>query len=82
MLKSELIERLLDKINTVLPTSLKELPDELKIKLKQHLNQALNDCEIVTQEEFQAYLQALQRTEQRLKALEAKLAELEQQEVR
>lgn len=75
--KSNLLERLVESVNAIVPESLGELQKDLKDQMRVVFTKVLNECQIVTQEEFEAYTHALERTQKRLHALEQKIAELE-----
>lgn len=74
MLK-DLAQRLLDELHAQLPTSDQLIP---KRELDIALQAALAHLDLVTREEFDAQTAVLQRTRQKLEALEQELARLEQ----
>lgn len=73
MLK-DLVQRLLDELHAQLPTSDQLIP---KRELDIALQAALARLDLVTREEFDAQTAVLQRTRQKLEALEQELTRLE-----
>jgi BMFP domain-containing protein YqiC len=74
MLK-DMAQRLLDELHVQLPNAAQLLP---KRELDIALQAALARLDLVTREEFDAQTAVLQRTRQKLEALEQELARLEQ----
>ena len=70
----DLAQRLLDELQTQLPNAGQMLP---KRELHIALQAALARLDLVTREEFDAQAAVLQRTRQKLEALEQELARLE-----
>jgi BMFP domain-containing protein YqiC len=75
--KNNLIDRLIESVNTIVPEGLGELQKDLKEQMRVVFIKVLNECHIVTQDEFAAYTKALERTQKRVQALEQKLTKLE-----
>lgn len=75
--KNNLLQRLIENVSAIVPENLGELRQEFKEELRTAVTKVLSECQIVTQEEFEAYTHALERTQKRVHALEQKLAELE-----
>ncbi len=71
----DLAQRLLDELHTQLPNADQLLP---KRELHIALQAALARLDLVTREEFDAQAAVLQRTRQKLEALEQELMRLEQ----
>jgi ubiquinone biosynthesis accessory factor UbiK len=71
----DLTQRLLDELNTQVPNADQFLP---KRELHIALQAALARMDLVTREEFDAQTAVLQRTRQKLEALEQELARREQ----
>lgn len=71
----DLAQRLLDELQTQFPNADQMLP---KRELHIALQAALAKLDLVTREEFDAQAAVLQRTRQKLEALEQALARLEQ----
>jgi ubiquinone biosynthesis accessory factor UbiK len=71
----DLAQRLLDELHTQAPHAEQFLP---KRELHIALQAALARLDLVTREEFDAQTAVLQRTRQKLEALEQELARLEQ----
>lgn len=70
----DLAQRLLDELQTQMPNADQMLP---KRELHIALQAALARLDLVTREEFDAQAAVLQRTRQKLEALEQELARLE-----
>jgi len=75
--KNNLLERLIENVSAIVPDSLGGLQQDLKEQARTAFTKVLSECQIVTQEEFEAYTKALERTQKRVHVLEQKLAELE-----
>lgn len=75
--KNNLLERLIEGISGIIPPGLDELQNDLKDQMRIVFTKVLNDCQIVTQEEFEVYTKALERTQKRMHDLEEKFAKLE-----
>lgn len=74
---SDFAQRLLHELNQKMPGASELLP---KKELRAALNSTLNKMDLVTREEFDAQAAVLQRTRQRLEALEVQLRELQEQD--
>ncbi len=77
MLDNQTINRLSDKINSLLPPGLQQVKTDFDAKLKTLLQQQLAEFEFVSREEFDIQSRVLQRTRAKLEALEDKLNQLE-----
>ena len=77
MLDNQTINRLSDKINTLLPSGLQQVKSDFDAKLKVLLQQQLSELEFVSREEFDIQSRVLQRTRSKLEALEDKISQLE-----
>lgn len=71
---SEMIREVLDS----LPAGLKNLPQDIQNNLRSSLQNALQDLDVVTREEFDAQTGVLLRTRQKLETLQKQIEELEQ----
>ena len=72
-------EKLLDDLNERISALLRNTPAaEVQKNLKAMLAQALGKMDLVTREEFDIQTQVLARTREKLTALEARLAQVEQ----
>lgn len=78
MLDNQTINRLSDRINQLLPPQLQQVKSDFDSRLKALLQQQLSSFEFVSREEFDIQARVLQRTRNKLEALESKIAELEQ----
>ena len=73
----ESIQKCIQDTLNQLPEGLKTLPEDVRSKLKQHLKHTLEKMDLVTREEFDVQAAVLQRTRQKLEALEQRLKTLE-----
>ena len=71
------IEGLAKKLADSLPASLRTVREDLEQNFRSVLQTGLEKLDLVTREEFEVQEAVLQRTREKLEALEAKLAELE-----
>ena len=79
MIDPKKIEEMARQIHNALPPGIKSLGEEVDKKVKQVLQSQLNRLDMVSREEFEVQTKVLLRTREKLAALEAKLAQLEQQ---
>ena len=79
MIDPKKIEEMARQIHNALPPGIKSLGEEVDKKVKQVLQSQLNKLDMVSREEFDVQTKVLLRTREKLTALEAKLAQLEQQ---
>jgi len=77
MIDNQTINRLSDKINELLPPGLQQAKSDFDARLKSLLQQQLAHYEMVSREEFDIQARVLQRTREKLEALEIKLRDLE-----
>jgi len=80
MLDNQSINRLSESINNLLPPQLQQVKSDFDARLKILLQQKLSEMEFVSREEFDIQSRVLQRTREKLEALEAKISELEKAE--
>lgn len=71
------IDELVAKLKDSLPDEVGNLKQAGENKLKLVLESALQKLEVVTREEYDIQTEVLQRTRQRVEALEKKISELE-----
>ena len=76
MIDSKTIDDLANKLSDLVPDSLKNVGDDLGKQFKQALQSGLAKMDLVTREEFDAQTKVLERTRERLEALEIKVNEL------
>ncbi len=74
----QLARSLLSDLKAAVPTTTADLPEK---ELRALLESALRKMNLVSREEFDAQQAVLQRTREKLEALERQLAELEQVEI-
>ena len=78
MIDNQTINRISAKINELLPPGLQQTKADFDARLKRLLQQQLANYEMVSREEFDIQARVLQRTREKLEALEIKLKNLEQ----
>ena len=71
------IEGLARKLVDSLPGSVRSMRDDLERSFRSVLQTGLDKLDLVTREEFEVQEAVLQRTREKLEALEAKVAEFE-----
>ena len=72
------LDELARKLAESVPGSIKTVGDEMERNFKSLLQSAMARMDLVTREEFDVHMAVLARTREKLGALEARLAELEQ----
>ncbi|MRX27967.1 accessory factor UbiK family protein [Kangiella sp. HZ709] len=77
MIDSKTIDELATKLSSLVPESLKNAGDDLGKQFKQALQSGLAKMDLVTREEFDAQTKVLERTREKLEALEKKVSSLE-----
>ena len=77
MIDNQTINQLSDKISELLPPGLQQVKADFDARLKTLLQQQLANYDMVSREEFDIQARILQRTRDKLEAIEAKLKELE-----
>ncbi len=70
------INQLAEKIESLLPSGLKEVKQDFDEKLKKLLQQQLSNMDFVSREEFDIQSKVLARTREKLDQLEKKLEQL------
>lgn len=76
-MKKESIENLAAKLAESLPDGLRSMREDLEQNFRSVLRSQLSRLDLVTREEFDVQEAVLQRTREKLEALEQRLAELE-----
>ena len=71
------IDQLAARLASALPPGAQKMRDEAEAQFKSVLRRGLASMEVVTREDFELQKAALARAEEKLAALEARLAELE-----
>lgn len=74
-----LIERIVSEISRRLPAGVDQVREEVEQNARVVLREAISRLDLITREEFDIQRQVLERTRERLEALEQTVAELEQQ---
>ena len=77
MLDPKLFDDISRRVAGNLPPGLQTLQDDLQRNLRSGIESALGKLNLVTREEFEVQQAVLLRTREKLKALEARVAELE-----
>ena len=77
MLDPKLLDDISRRVSDNLPRGVQNLHDDLQRNLRSGLESALGRLNLVTREEFEIQQAVLQRTREKLKALEARVAALE-----
>ena len=72
------IAGLASKLADAVPAGIKTMRDDLEQNFRSVLKSGIGKLDLVTREEFDVQRAVLQRTREKLEALEAKLAELEE----
>ncbi len=71
MVNKELVNRLINSLDSVLPVT--QFTEEIKENIREAISSVLHDMDVVTREEFEAQQQVLQKTREKIDQLEAKL---------
>ncbi len=77
MIDSKTIDELATKLSNLVPEGLKNAGDDMGKQFKQALQSGLAKMDLVTREEFDAQTKVLERTREKLEALEKKVSSLE-----
>ena len=77
MLNPKQLEELAKSIMDALPPGLGKLPDQVQQNIKASLSAAFSKMDLVTREEFDVQKAVLQKTREKVEALEAQVAKLE-----
>ncbi|MDH5432691.1 MAG: accessory factor UbiK family protein [Gammaproteobacteria bacterium] len=78
MLDTKTLDDLATKLNDAIPPGAKAFQADLKNQFKQILQTVLGQLDIVTREEFDAQLKVLERTRQKIEALEKQVSEIQE----
>ena len=76
---AKLLDEMATRLSQQIPPGVKTMQEEVQRQFKQVLQSFLAKMELVTREEFDVQTKVLQKTRQRLSALEAQVVELEKQ---
>lgn len=77
MINKNVLDELTEKLCGVFPEGLSGAKDDLKQNIHAALQATFEKFDLVTREEFDAQCAVLERTREKIEALEAKLAELQ-----
>lgn len=73
MFRTELLNQLTEQLMRAIPKGIHTLPPELEKQFQQILQATFAKMDLVTREEFDAQVRVLQRTREKLEALEQTL---------
>jgi len=79
MIDATLIDDLSRTLGKMLPPGVTEMKEDFERNARAAVQGALSNLDVVTREEFDVQAQVLQRTRQRLQALEARVSALEKE---
>lgn len=77
MINPKKLEEIAKQVSDALPPGVKTIGEEVERKVKQVLQSQLNKLDLVNREEFEVQTQVLLRTREKLMEMEQKLAALE-----
>ncbi len=77
MIDAKIIDDLANKLSEIVPPGLKKAHQETEKHFKALLQSGLGKLDVVSREEFDAQVRVLQRTREKLEALEKTVAEIE-----
>ena len=78
MLDPKKLEEIAKQISDAVPPGIRNMAEGAEARVKQVLQAQLSKLDLVTREEFDIQSQVLIRTREKLEALEARLAKLEE----
>jgi len=79
MIDANKLNDIVQQVLAAMPAGLKNLPDDLQKNLRAAIQTAFSKMDLVTRDEFDAQMGVLQKTRQKLEALEKEVAALEKQ---
>ncbi len=74
---NESLEQLSKRISSLIPGDIKHMQDDIENNIRSLLQSSLTKMNLVTREEFDVQSAVLQRTREKLDALEKQLAQLQ-----
>jgi len=80
MINKEKIDELVNRVIASLPKDLELAREDIKKNLKASVSASLSKMDLVTREEYDVQVALLQRTREKLEALEKKISELEEKQ--
>ena len=78
MIKAEVVEDIVNKVEQFIPEDLKTMRQDFAKNMKSVLTASLQKADLVTREEFEVQKAVLAKTRAKLEALERELAKLNQ----
>jgi ubiquinone biosynthesis accessory factor UbiK len=79
MIDGNKLNDVVQQVLAAMPAGLKNLPEDLQKNLRAAIQTAFSKMDLVTRDEFDAQMGVLQKTRQKLEALEKEVATLEKQ---
>ena len=76
-MNANLIDELTKRLSAALPPGVNVLKEDVEKNMRSVLHAAFSKMDLVTREEFEVQAQVLQRSREKLEALERQVAELE-----
>lgn len=76
-MNTNLIDELAKRLSAALPPGINVLKEDAEKNMRSVLHAAFSKMDLVTREEFEVQAQVLQRSREKLEALEKQVAELE-----
>jgi len=77
MIDARVFDDLANTMGKLLPPGVSDMKNDFERNAKSAMQQALGNLDLVTREEFDVQMAVLQKTRERLEALEARVAALE-----
>ncbi len=81
MFDTKAIDDIASRLSSAMPPGLNEFKEEMEKNFSAVLQSVLGKLDLVTREEFEVQKAVLEKTRSKLETLEAKVAELEQQQI-
>ncbi|REL25130.1 hypothetical protein DXX93_00240 [Thalassotalea euphylliae] len=78
MINAKKIEEIAKQVSDAIPPGVKSVANEIEERTKTVIQRKLSELDVVTREEFDVQTQVLIKTREKLSALEASVASLEQ----
>ncbi|REL31210.1 ubiquinone biosynthesis accessory factor UbiK [Thalassotalea euphylliae] len=78
MINAKKIEEIAKQVSDAIPPGVKSVANEIEERTKTVIQRKLSELDVVTREEFDVQTQVLIKTREKLSALEASVATLEQ----
>ncbi len=79
MIDPKILDEIAKNLDSVLPSSARDLRDDIQRNIRSVVQASFERMDLVTREEFDVQVAVLERTREQLKALEARVAQIEEQ---